>query len=157
MQDKTAPSPQGEGSEPRVGKRSGFRTLVGYHAVVWKQDYAEIELEIGEQHSNSLGIVHGGVLMTIIDAAMGHAVTWTPVKGNVRACVTLSMTTSFLEAPRAGRLKAIARLVSNENRIAVCEGEIRDAGGKLLVVAQASFRYFAGSEKLEGVPKPKRA
>ncbi len=142
-----------EMSPPKVGKPSGFRSLVGYHALEWRQDYAEIELELGPQHTNSLGIVHGGVLMTILDAAMGHATTWTSVKGNVRACVTLSLTTSFLESPRTGRIKAIARLVSNENRVAVAEGEIRSAEGHLMCIAQGSFRYFPGSEKPEGVPK----
>ena len=55
------------------GKPSGFRALVGYKAVVWRRDYAEVELEIDDRHMNSLGILHGGVYMTMMDAAMGHA------------------------------------------------------------------------------------
>ena len=157
MQDKTLPTPLAVPDvAPRVGKPSGFRSLVGYHASVWRENYAEIELDIGSPHGNSLGIVHGGVLMTLLDAAMGHASTWTPVQGNVRACVTLSMTTSFLEIPRSGKLTAIGRLVAIDNRNATCTSEIRAEDGTLIAIGQGSFRYFPGSEKLEGVPKPKR-
>lgn len=157
MHDK--PQPQAlaiPDTTPRVGKPSGFRSTVGYHAVEWRENYAEIELQIGPEHGNSLGIVHGGVLMTILDAAMGHAATWTPVKGNVRACVTLSMTTSFLEGPKGGKLTAIGRVVSIDDRNATCEAEIRAEDGTLIALAQGSFRYFPGSEKLEGVPKQRR-
>jgi uncharacterized protein (TIGR00369 family) len=141
--------------EPRVGKPSGFRALVGYHALVWRQNYAEIELELGPLHGNSIGMTHGGVLMTLLDAAMGHASTYTPVKGNVRAVVTLSMTTTFLEGPRSGTIRAIARLVSIDNGVATCEAEIRNADGKVMCIAQGSFRYIQGSEGPEGIPKAK--
>lgn len=160
MQDKSqpgattaAPLAPPAGPDPKVGKPSGFRALVGYQATAWRQGYAEIELELGPPHGNSLGMAHGGVLMTLLDAAMGHACTHTSVKGNVRACVTLSMTTSFLEGPRSGRIRAIGRVVSVENRIATCEAEVRGAGGQLLAIAQGSFRYQPGSEHAEGVPK----
>ena len=157
MGDKTLPPPIAiPDVAPRVGKPSGFRQLVGYHAEVWRQNHAEIELDIGAEHGNSLGIVHGGVLMSLLDAAMGHACTWTPVKGNVRACVTLSMNTSFLEAPRAGKLRAIGRLVAVDNRIATCESEIRGENGTLIAIAQGNFRYFPGSEHPDGLPKQRR-
>jgi len=138
---------------PGVGKPSGFRSLVGYHARIWKENLAEIELDIASEHGNSLGMVHGGVLMTLMDAAMGHACTYTPVKGHVRACVTLSMTTSFLEAPRGGIIVATGRLLSIDNKVATCTCEVHGADGTLIAIAQGSFRYIAGSEGPAGIPK----
>jgi uncharacterized protein (TIGR00369 family) len=156
MQDKPLPPSLGIPEvAPGVGKPSGFRSLVGYHARVWRENYAEIELDVASQHGNSLGMAHGGVLMTLMDAAMGHAATYTPVKGNVRAVVTLSMTTSFLEAPRAGLIVAIGRVKSIDNKVATCESEIRGLDGTLFAIAQGSFRYIAGSDGPEGVPKSK--
>jgi len=156
MHDKTPLPNASSDTEAKPGKPSGFRRLVGYHAAVWRENYAEIELDLGPEHGNSIGIVHGGALMTILDAAMGHAATWTPIKGNARSCVTLSMTTNFLEGVSSGRIRAIGRVVSNENRIATCESEIRSETGTLMATAQGSFRYLPGSEKLEGVPKRQR-
>jgi uncharacterized protein (TIGR00369 family) len=142
-----------ERSHTMSGKPSGFRSLVGYGAIVWAQDYAEIELPLGPQHTNSLGIVHGGVSMTILDAAMGHATTWCAVKGNVRACVTISLTTTFIAPAQGKSIRAIARLVSIHDRVATCRGEVIDESGRLCASGQGSFRYLAGSEHVNGVAK----
>lgn len=135
------------------GKPSGFRSHVGYETLAWRDGYAEILLVLGPEHGNSYGAVHGGVYMTVMDAAMGHATTWCTVKGNRRVVVTMSLTTSFLAPARGPTIRAVARLVSIENRVAHCRGEIFDENGALLVVAQGSFRYFPGSERTEGVPQ----
>jgi uncharacterized protein (TIGR00369 family) len=138
---------------PGIGRPSRFRGLVGYRAIAWRQGYAEIELALRAEHTNSLGVVHGGVYMTILDAAMGHAVSWCPVEGHARYSVTMSMTTSFLASASGGRIVAIGRLEAIHDRIATASAEARDSDGALLAVAQASFRYARGSERIEGVPR----
>lgn len=135
------------------GKPSGFRSHVGYEIVEWRDGHAEIGLDLGPEHGNSNGLLHGGVYMTIMDAAMGHATTWCPVKENRRVVVTVTLTTSFLAPAQGRRIRAIARLIKIEDRIGHCRGEIVDENGTLLVVAQGSFRYFPGSERLEGMPR----
>lgn len=132
----------------------GFRKHIGYKTIVWRENYAEIVLDLEAFHGNTVGALHGGVYMTIMDAAMGQAATWCPVEGNVRRCVTISLTTSFLKAARGPRIKAVTRLESNANRVAVCRGEIVDADGTICATAQGSFRYMRGSERVEGVPLP---
>ena len=136
-----------------TGKPSGFRTLVGYRAIVWRENYAEMELELGPQHMNSLGITHGGVYEAMLDAACGHAVTWCGVPGHVRRCVTLSLTTTFLAPATTGVIKAIGRLEGMAQRIATASGEVVDERGQILALGQGSFRYFRGSERIEGVPR----
>ena len=59
-----------------LGKPSGFRDLVGYRTTEWREGFAVFEVDIGAQHHNSSGFLHGGVYVTILDAAMGHASTW---------------------------------------------------------------------------------
>jgi len=141
-----------DNQDPAVkGKPSGFRSLVGYDTLVWRDGHAEMELLLGPEHGNSNGHVHGGVYMTIMDAAMGHAATWCSVAGNRRMVVTVSLTTSFLAPAQGARIRAVARLVTIESRIGHCRGEIFDENGALLVVGQGSFRYFPGSERTEGV------
>jgi uncharacterized protein (TIGR00369 family) len=136
-----------------TGKPSGFRTLVGYRALVWRENYAEIELALGAHHLNSLGIVHGAVYVAMLDAAFGHAATWCSVPGHVRSCVTLSLTTSFLAPATTSMIKAIGRLDGVEQRIATASGEVVDETGQMLAVGQGTFRYFRGSERVEGVPR----
>lgn len=130
-----------------------FRKLVGYTTKVWSENYGEIELEIDERHSNSLDIVHGGVFVTLLDAAMGHAVAWCRVPGNVRSAVTISLTTTFLAPAKSGILVARGRVVGVSGRIATVQGEVVDHDGNLCCTGQGSFMYLPGSENPDGLPR----
>lgn len=142
---------------PTPGKPSGFRSLLGYYAVEWTQGYARLEQPLDARHLNSMGKVHGGLYATLLDAALGHAVTWCRRPGHVRFCVTVSLTTTYLEGTDGGTLYAIGRLESvataANGRLAVGRAEIMDQSGRILAVGQGSFLYLAGSESLDGVPK----
>ncbi len=144
MNDKSSPID--------LGKPSGFKTLVGYRTPVWREGYAEFEVEIGPEHANSSGFLHGGVYMTILDAAMGHASTWCRVDGNVRRCVTLTLNTTFMAVARTRVVRAVGHLISVEGRIATCRAEVVDAGGEICINAQGSYLYMRGSEYIDGVP-----
>ena len=129
-----------------MARVTGFRETVGYDVQIWREGYAEIFLDLGQGHKNRMGIVHGGVYMTILDAAMGHAATFCTVPEQRQRCVTLSMTTSFMSPAKEGRIIAIGHLEGVHERVAHCRGEIVDKNGKLLMAAQAAFRYLPGEE-----------
>jgi uncharacterized protein (TIGR00369 family) len=146
MNDKAA-SPVTTTTQP-----GGFRKHVGYRTTVWRENYAEIVLDLEASHGNTHGALHGGVYMTVIDAAMGQAATWCPVEGHIRRCVTVSLSTSILAAARGPRIRAVARLESAAERVAVCRAEVIDHDGTVCATAQGTFRYIAGGENLAGVP-----
>jgi uncharacterized protein (TIGR00369 family) len=135
------------------GKPSGFRLLLGYRVVEWRENFAAIEMDLEPKHMNGLGIVHGGVYATLLDAAQGHAVTFCPDPARTRICVTISLTTSFLSPAREGRVRAEGRCIGIHDRVATAQADMFDAAGTLLASAQASFRYMPGSEHLAGVPR----
>lgn len=136
------------GAEPT----SGFRDAVGYTVAAWADGYCEMALEVGPGHINRSGVLHGGVVMTLLDAAAGYAGCWCPTPGRVRKCVTLSMTTQFVKAATGGRVTAIGRVRGGGRRIFFATAELVDASGKLLALGDGSFRYFRGSEDPAGVP-----
>ena len=134
-------------------RRSGFRTLVGYTTKAWREAYGEVELVIGAQHLNSIGVVHGGIYAALLDVAMGHAVSYCTGPGNARYSTTMSLTTTFLKGIEQGVLSAVGRVDGVAGRVATCTGEVRNAEGVLLAVGQGSFLYFPGSERPDGVPR----
>ena len=76
------------------------------------------------EHTNNLGIAHGGILCTLLDVALGTAArlaSGCPV-------VTLDMQTRFL-SPGRGTLEATGRVTKGGRSILFCEAEIRDAEG----------------------------
>ena len=134
-------------------RRSGYRQLIGYRTKAWREGYGEVELVIGPQHLNTIGVVHGGVYVSLLDVALGHAVAYCTVPGNFRFSTTVSLTTSFLKGARAGVLTAVGRINGLEGRVVTGTGEVTDEAGNLCAVAQGSFLYFPGSELPEGVPR----
>jgi uncharacterized protein (TIGR00369 family) len=140
----------------RQRKRSGYRQLIGYRTKVWREGYGEVELVVGPQHLNSIGIVHGGIHATLLDVALGHAVSYCTVPGNWRFSTTVSLTTTFLRGATGGVLTAIGRVDGATGRLVTGSGEVRDETGALCAVAQGSFLYFPSSEHPAGVPKRQR-
>ncbi len=96
-----------------------------------------IALTLRPEHINSFGVAHGGVVMTLLDAAMGLAAR----SGHQHAggAMTLDMTTSFLDGGR-GRLTAEGRVLRSGRSVNFCEAEIHDAGGRLVAKALGSFK-----------------
>ena len=105
---------------------------------------------------NSIGVVHGGVHASLLDVALGHAVSFCPVPERTRYSTTVSLTTSFLRGATAGILTAVGRIEGLTGRLVTASGEVRDHDGTVLATAQGSFLYFPGSELLDGVPKRQR-
>jgi len=134
-------------------RRSGFRSLIGYKTVAWREGYGEVLLKLEPKHMNIRMNPHGGLYVVVIDSAMGHAATYCSVPGNHRVCVTTSLQTNFLAPAKGGWIRVSATLVDIEGQIATCKARIVDAEGTLCNVAQGSFMYMPGSEKPEGVPK----
>jgi uncharacterized protein (TIGR00369 family) len=143
MQDQSGPQ----------ARRSGYRRLIGYRTKMWREAYGEVEMTIGPEHLNSLGVVHGGVYASLLDASLGHAVSFCTTPGNARYSTTVSLTTTFVASASSGVLTAVGRIDGIHGRVVTASGEVRDAEGKLLAVGQGSFLYFSGSERPEGVPK----
>jgi uncharacterized protein (TIGR00369 family) len=69
----------------------------------------------GRQHANSLGIVHGGMLATFLDSAMGSTVFHVLE----RRCVTLRLSLDYLLPSRLGDwLQAEAEIVGHDEQVA---------------------------------------
>lgn len=125
---------------------SGFQALIGYRVVEWSDGLAIVELAIGPHHLNRSGVLHGGVLTTLIDTVCGYAGCYSADPGRVRRAVTLSLATSFTGQVVGGMLTAVGRKQSGGRRIFFCSGDVADDAGVLVAVGQGTFRYRSGSE-----------
>ena len=93
-----------------------------------------VVVEAGDEHLNPHGTVHGGVLATMIDTAMGTAVA----SAGGDSPVTVSLTVTYLEPGRPGRLEALARVRKRGKRLTVVEAEIHQ-GDDVVADALATF------------------
>jgi uncharacterized protein (TIGR00369 family) len=87
--------------------------------------------------TNTRGYAHGGLLMTMLDLALGHAAL-AAVEG-ASSFATIDMQTAFLQ-PGAGQIVAEGRVLRGGRSIVFCEGDIRDAHGDMLARASGVFK-----------------
>lgn len=131
---------------------SGYKQLIGFRIVEWRDGFARMSLDIGPRHLNRSGVLHGGVISTLIDAAGGYAGCYCPFEGRIRRNVTLSLSVQFLAQASSGSIAAIATVRGGGRRIFNTSVEIADGDGKLLAMGSGTYRYRSGSEAPEGVP-----
>jgi uncharacterized protein (TIGR00369 family) len=112
--------------------------LLGFRLVEVDSGHAVFEIQPGEQHYNPIGVVHGGIAMTLLDSAMGCAIHSHMPAG--AAYTTLEAKTHLVRAVTAdtGVLRAIGKAVHLGSRVATAEGRLVDARGKLYAHATAT-------------------
>src|SRR3954462_6133702 len=97
---------------------------------------ARLELEATDEHLNPAGTVHGGVLATLVDTAMGTAIRSMSDDGDVPA--TSQLTVTYLRPGKPGRLEVGARVRTRGEHLTVCAADV-DQDGRNLVHAVATF------------------
>ncbi len=80
----------------------GFNGLIGHEVVAWRAGFVEMRLKVRPELCNANGLLHGGVLMTLLDGASGFACTFNDTATTRRLSVTLAFTTQFIKAAREG-------------------------------------------------------
>lgn len=103
-------------------------------------DFRPSHLEVGrviftftpaEFHYNPIGTVHGGVIATICDSAMGCAVQTTLPAGV--GYTTLELKTNFIKAVtiKSGQLFCEGTVIHGGGRVAIAECRLTDEAGTL--------------------------
>src|SRR4051794_5285808 len=119
----------------------GFAGRLG--AVVSEVDEgtARLTFDATDEHLNPAGTVHGGVLATLVDTAMGQAVRSTTGDGDVPA--TSQLTVTYLRPGQTGPLEVTARVRIRGEHLTVCEAEVEQEG-RSLAHAVATFALLHG-------------
>jgi uncharacterized protein (TIGR00369 family) len=123
-----------DGTEPQppIAQTMNFELVeVGERRAVFAMTPAEY-------HYNPIGVVHGGVAATLLDSAMGCAVNASLPAGT--AYTTLEIKVNYLRplTMTTGPIRAEGTVVHLGRRMAVAEGRLTDADGKLYATASTT-------------------
>jgi uncharacterized protein (TIGR00369 family) len=111
-------------------------TTLGYRGVETDAGRTVIEWAAPVEycfHGESGPIVHGGLVTTLLDTAMGGACYSTLEDGET--FLTADLNAQFLRPTRPGMLRAEGRVVHRTKRMAFCEAELFDEQGNRLATA----------------------
>lgn len=119
---------------------TGFTPFVahlGVELVRAEAGTSELKLTLKDWQLNGLDVAHGGVIMTLLDAAMAVAVK--SANPGQLGVVTIELKTSFMR-PAKRVLHAHGFCEHQTAALAFCRGEIRDDAGRLIAQATGTFR-----------------
>lgn len=113
----------------------GLNSLLGLQLCGMEDNAFVVAVDIDDRHRNDLGNVHGGVFLTLADAAMVrvaiHHNLGTPVQ-------TAELKASFHRPFASGRIIARGKIVSAGRRLIFAEAQL-EGGGRLLATATATL------------------
>jgi uncharacterized protein (TIGR00369 family) len=92
---------------------------------------------------NPIGAVHGGYVCTLLDSALGCAVHTTLPAGVAYTSIEIKVNYLRPVSAASGELRVEGRVTKPGRRVAFAEGEVRDAGGRVLATAQSSLLVMA--------------
>lgn len=119
-----------------------FLQYLGIHLVEWTADSAEFHLPMRHALTNRIGQVQGGVLCALLDVAAGYAGIWSAPGEPERNAVTLSLSTSFMDAGRGDLLVARGKLQRKGRTIFFSNAQVSMDGTLVLASAIGSFKYL---------------
>ena len=111
---------------------------LGMQTVETGEGTATVEMTTTEDMTNHSGFVHGGMISTLADSAMGRSVR--TLKPGVIRSMSFDLKLSFISAAKIGEtLRASARVIHAGRRTVVAECSIEAPDGKLVATASGTF------------------
>jgi uncharacterized protein (TIGR00369 family) len=111
---------------------------LGLRLVETGEGTAAVEMTTTDDMANHSGFVHGGMISTLADSAMGRSLrTLSP--GVVRA-MSFDLKLNFINAAKVGEtLRATGQVIHAGRRTVVTECRVEGSDGRLVATASATF------------------
>lgn len=130
-------------TQPEERRQSAFVELIGGKLETWEEGLVRLSLKVEERHTNPHGVMHGGVITTLMDEALGSVIA--TVRGMEAMWeaphATVDMNVSFLSNARAGDEIVIeGRALKVGRSVAFGEAEARRVRDDALI-AKGRFTF----------------
>ena len=125
-----------------VGASPFFRHM-GMRLAAMDIGTAEIHLSLGNSHIQPFGLVHGGVIATLIDTATFWAVYLQIGDGD--GLVNVDLKLNYLKSVTHGRLRAIGTSIRSGRTICYSEASVFDEADQLLAHGTSTLMVRPGS------------
>jgi uncharacterized protein (TIGR00369 family) len=125
-----------------AAKPDGWMETLGARISESEPGRVVLELEAGPQHRHGGGVVQGGVITQIADAAMGMSLATLQEDGLWNTTIELKI--NFIRPVVSGRLRAVGRVVEMKQSLMFSEADVLDDQDRL--VARASSTCLAVPE-----------
>lgn len=108
-----------------------------------EQGRVEFACTLDESAYNPIGVVHGGLVCTLLDTVAGCAVHSTLPRGTGYTSVEIKVSYLRPVLATSGPLTASGWVVKPGRRVAFAEGSVSDAAGQVVATASSTLLVFA--------------
>lgn len=131
MSTQPRPLPDADGWVPWIKTPDGrFHDLLGQMYFRVTAQGVETKMDTGREHSNGLGYLHGGFLMSFVDMAMFAIIR--PRFGKDEGAVTLSCATDFLSGGMPGApIEAHGEVLKETGKLFFVRGLVTQGGANV--------------------------
>ena len=136
------PNPEFVQELMHVVNTSAYPTHMSMRIAAIDLDCAEIRLETGPQHLQPYGIVHGGVVATLIDTATFWAVFMRIPED--AGLVNIDLKLNYLKPVIDKGLTAHGRAIRSGNVVSYAEARVVDATGELIAHGTSTLMLLPG-------------
>lgn len=98
-------------------------------------------VDIGPEHLNPNGVVHGAVLFAMVDTAMGKATMSVLDEG--KFCSTVELSHRFIRPASSGRLTGTATVVKQGRHLVHLEARVIEGDDRLIATAAGTFAVIS--------------
>lgn len=135
--------------------RSGFDQLLGVRFLRASADEVVVEYDVGPQHRQPYGIVHGGVHCALMETACSTGAGFAALARG-QSVVGVENHTSFVHAVREGVVTVRAVPLSRGRRTQIWEATAHDASGRLVATGRVRLLCLEPGSELAGETVPPR-
>src|SRR5688572_15872504 len=128
-----------------------FPSLIGMRIAELEFDRCRIDLDLAQRHLQPFGIVHGGVLATLIDTATFWAGYLRLPQGT--GLVNVDLKLNYLKAATTGRLRTEGTCLRAGRQVSVTEASVFDAAGERIAHGISTLMAMPGKDLELGVAK----
>jgi len=133
---------------PDWPNRSHFSELLGLRLDHREDGVARVSVVVTEQHCNTNGTAHGGVVTTLVDTACGSAMAYQESIGK-NGVATVSIQVSYLAPVFVGDvLVATAHCRGRGRRLLTLDAEVTNQKGEVVAIGLCTLRVRSTHAKV---------
>ncbi len=131
-----------------IRDETGTQTLIGYVVDISDPAHGRCHLDLGPQHLNRHGVLHGGIAAVLLDNACGMTGSLSVDPTGKNPFLTISLTTQFLAAGLPGRVTATGTVKGGGRSLLYIDADLVHQDGTVIATSTGVFKRVP-QEKLK--------
>jgi len=115
--------------------------------------YCVLEIDLERKHLQPFGIVHGGVLASVIESVTSWALFY-GIEDENDGLTTIDLKLNYLSPAVSGKAIAEGRQIKLGKTLGYAEGQVKDESGKLIAHGTSTLMILPGGAPVADPPFP---